>query len=39
VAEVDAEVRAGLNHGVKVVPALTWAVGMLQERGFTYEKL
>ena len=39
VAEVDAEVRAGLNPGVKVVPALTWAVGMLQERGFTYEKL
>lgn len=39
VAEVDAEVRAGLNPGVKIVPALTWAVGMLQERGFTYEKL
>jgi hypothetical protein len=38
-AEVDAEVRAGLNPGVKIVPALTWAVGMLQERGFTYEKL
>ena len=33
------EVRAGLNPGVKIVPALTWAVGMLQERGFTYEKL
>src|SRR5262245_31365987 len=39
VADVDAEVRAGLNPGVKIVPALTWAVGMLQERGFTYEKL
>jgi hypothetical protein len=38
-AEMDAEVRAGLNPGVKIVPALTWAVGMLQERGFTYEKL
>jgi hypothetical protein len=38
-AETDAEVRAGLNPGVKIVPALTWAVGMLQERGFTYEKL
>ncbi len=38
-AEVDAGVRAGLNPGVKIVPALTWAVGMLQERGFTYEKL
>ena len=39
VSEVDAEVRAGLNPGVRIVPALTWAVGMLQERGFTYEKL
>jgi hypothetical protein len=38
-ADMDAEVRAGLNPGVKIVPALTWAVGMLQERGFTYEKL
>ena len=38
-ADVDAEVRAGLVPGVKIVPALTWAVGMLQERGFTYEKL
>ena len=39
VQEVDAEVRAGLNPGVRIVPALTWAVGMLQERGFTYERL
>lgn len=39
VEDVDAEVRAGLVPGVKIVPALTWAVGMLQERGFTYEKL
>jgi len=39
VADVDAEVRAGLIPGVRIVPALTWAVGMLQERGFTYEKL
>ena len=39
VADVDAEVRAGLNPGVVIVPALTWAVAMLQERGFTYEKL
>jgi hypothetical protein len=39
VSDVDAEVRAGLNPGVKIVPALTWAVGMLQERGFTYERL
>jgi hypothetical protein len=39
VADVDQEVRAGLNPGVRIVPALTWAVGMLQERGFTYERL
>jgi hypothetical protein len=24
---------------VRLVPALTWAVGTLQERGFTYERL
>jgi len=39
VSDVHAELIAGLNPGVKVVPALTWAVGALQERGFTYEKL
>jgi hypothetical protein len=39
VTEVDVEVRGGLNPGVRIVPALTWAVGMLQERGFTYERL
>jgi hypothetical protein len=39
VPEVEAEVVAGLNAGVRIVPALTWAIGMLQERGFTYEKL
>lgn len=38
-SDLHAEVVAGLNPGVRVVPALTWAVGMLQERGFTYEKL
>jgi hypothetical protein len=38
-SDVHAELIAGLNPGVKVVPALTWAVGALQERGFTYEKL
>ena len=38
-SDLHAELVAGLNAGVKVVPALTWAVGMLQERGFTYEKL
>ena len=39
VPDVQAEVVAGLNPGVRIVPALTWAVGMLQERGFTYERL
>lgn len=38
-AEVYAELTAGLNAGVKVVPALTWALSTLQERGFTYAKL
>jgi intracellular sulfur oxidation DsrE/DsrF family protein len=38
-SELHAELIAGLHPGVKVVPALTWAIGMLQERGFTYEKL
>ena len=37
--EVYAELTAGLNAGVKVVPALTWALSTLQERGFTYAKL
>jgi hypothetical protein len=38
-AEVYAELTAGLNPGVKVVPAITWAFSTLQERGFTYAKL
>jgi intracellular sulfur oxidation DsrE/DsrF family protein len=38
-ADLHAEFIAGLNPDVKVVPALTWAVGELQERGFTYERL
>jgi len=38
-ADLHAELVAGLNPGVRVVPALTWAIGMLQEGGFTYEKL
>lgn len=37
--DLYAEVVAGLHPGVTVVPALTWAVGMLQERGFTLQKL
>jgi hypothetical protein len=38
-AEVYAELTAGLNPGVKVVPAITWAFSTLQERGFAYAKL
>src|SRR5262245_59258183 len=34
--KVRAEVIAGLNPGVKVVPAHSMAVGLAQERGFTY---
>ena len=37
--DLHAELTAGLNPGVHVVPALTWAIGLLQERGFTYERL
>jgi intracellular sulfur oxidation DsrE/DsrF family protein len=37
--EMYAELTAGLVTGVKVVPALTWAMSTLQERGFTYAKL
>ncbi len=37
--DVYAELTAGLNVGVKVVPALTWALSTLQERGFRYVKL
>jgi hypothetical protein len=38
-AEVRAELVAGLNPGVKLVPAHTLLVGLTQERGFTYEKV
>jgi len=38
-ADVYAELTAGLNPGVKVVPALSWALATLQERGFMYAKL
>ena len=37
--DLHKELVAGLNPGVKVVVALTWAVGTLQERGFTLQKL
>lgn len=36
--EIRAELLAGLNPGVKLVPAHTMLVGLVQERGFTYEK-
>jgi len=36
--DVRAELVAGLNPGVKLVPAHTLLVGLVQERGFTYEK-
>ena len=38
-AEFHAELVTGLNPGVKVVSTNAWAVGMSQERGFTYEEL
>ena len=38
-ADIRAELLAGLVPGVKIVPAHTWAIGSVQERGFTYEKL
>ena len=35
--EVYQELRAGLNPGVIVVPAHTMLLGIVQEKGFTYE--
>jgi hypothetical protein len=37
--DVRADLLAGLNPGVRMVPAHTWAIGYAQERGFTYENL
>ena len=37
--EIRADLAAGLLPGVRLVPAHTWAIGFVQERGFTYEKL
>jgi hypothetical protein len=37
--DIRAELVAGLNPGVKLVPAHTLLVGLAQERGFTYEKV
>jgi hypothetical protein len=39
VPEVYAELRAGLNPGVILVPAHTMLIGMCQERGCSYEKV
>ena len=39
VQDVRSELIAGLNPGVRMVPAHTWAIGYAQERGFTYENL
>ena len=38
-ADVRAELIAGFNPGVKLVPAHVMALGLVQERGFTYEKV
>jgi hypothetical protein len=37
-ADVRADLIAGLNPGVKLVPSHMFALGMVQERGFTYMK-
>ena len=37
--DIRADLAAGLLPDVRVVPAHTWAIGFVQERGFTYEKL
>ena len=39
VAEVRAELVAGLNPGVRLVPSHVMAVGLIQEHGFTYAKV
>lgn len=38
-ATVYAEFVEGLVPGIRVVPAHSWAIGAVQERGFTYEKM
>jgi hypothetical protein len=38
VPDVRAELAAGLNAGVIIVPAHAMAIGLVQEHGFTYEK-
>lgn len=39
VAEVEADLRAGLHPWVHLVPAHVMLVGLMQERGFSYEHL
>ncbi len=39
VEDIQTDLAAGLLPGVRLVPAHTWAIGFVQERGFTYEKL
>jgi len=38
-AEVRADLLAGLNPGVRVVPSHVMALGLVQERGLTYVKI
>jgi hypothetical protein len=39
VAEVRADLAAGLNSGVRIVPSHVMALGLVQERGVTYVKI
>jgi len=38
-AEVRADLLAGLNPGVRLVPSHVMAMGLVQERGVTYVKI
>jgi hypothetical protein len=38
VAEVRGDLIAGLNPGVRLMPSHVMALGLAQERGFTYMK-
>ncbi len=37
--EIRNDLAANLLPGIRLVPAHTWAIGYVQERGFAYEKL
>lgn len=39
VAEVRADLEAGLNPGVRIVPSHVMALGLVQEKGVTYVKI